>query len=141
MSGPILASQALSSQTEILTSSTHFGRPYGRYWASTSSFVLHSILKRMAKQRFSIGSWFMLSELTLGTTNNGTINYTFSSIATTRKHILLHDFHLLKSSWASSQHLQPSSHSLGLLKVPSINRKNNFQLNDFSNKFHNTTLQ
>jgi hypothetical protein len=70
----------------------------------------------------------MLFELTLGTPNNWTITYTFSSIATTRKHVLLQAFHLLKSTWASNQHLQLSFHSLGLLKVPSVNSRNNNQL-------------
>jgi hypothetical protein len=102
MSSPILASQAVSSQTDILTSLVHFGRTYGRYWGATSSFILHSILKQMAKQRLSTESWCMLFELTLGTTKNGTITYTFSNIATTRQHILLQDFHLLKSAWASN---------------------------------------
>jgi hypothetical protein len=70
----------------------------------------------------------MLFELTLGTPNNWTITYTFSSIATTRKHVLLQAFHLLKSTWTSNQHLQLSFHSLGLLKLPSVNSRNNNQL-------------
>ena len=70
----------------------------------------------------------MLLELTLGTPNNWTITYTFSSIATIRKHVLLQAFHLLKSTWASNQHLQLSFHSLGLLKLPSVNSRNNNQL-------------
>jgi hypothetical protein len=131
MSSPILASQEVSSQTKILASSIHFGRPYGCYWGATSIFLLHSILKPMAKKRLSTESWCILSELTLGAANNGTITCTFSSIDTTRQHILLHDFHLLKSSWASNHHLQLISHSLGLLKVPSINSKNNCQLQQF----------
>jgi hypothetical protein len=137
----ILVSQAVSSQTEILASSVHFGRPYGRYLGATSSFILHSILKHMAKHRMSTWSSCMLFELTLGTPNNCTITCTFSSIATTRKHVLLQAFHLLKSTWASNQHLQLSFHSLGLLKVPSINSRNNNHLNDFSNKLHNATVQ
>jgi hypothetical protein len=141
MSGAILASQEVSSKTEIFTSSVHFGRPCGLYWGATSSFILHSILKQMAEQRLSTKSWCMLSELTLGIENNGTINYTFSNIATTRQHILLQAFHLFKYAWASNQHLQLSLHSLGLLKVPSINNKNNCQLNNFSNKLHNTAVQ
>jgi hypothetical protein len=37
-----------------------------------------------------------------------------------KEQILVQDFHLLKSYWGSNQHLQSKSHSLGLLKVPSI---------------------
>jgi hypothetical protein len=111
-----------------------------KHYHLKQSFFIPFFLKRMAKQRLSTKSWFMLFELTLGATNNRTITCTFYNISTTRQHILLHAFHLLKSDWDSNQHLQPSSHSLGLLKVPSINGRNNFQPNDFSNKFHNATV-
>ena len=95
----------------------------------------------MAKQKWLTRSWSMLSERTLGASNNGIINCTCSSIATTRPHIPLLGFHLLKFAWASNQHLQQSSHSLYLIRVSCTNNRNNSPPIGFYNKLHNATLQ